>query len=91
MFHNLLGIRLRLALVAKGVPFWDRQRALANYSPDLVPIAEQMCGQTVPAGLVQEGVGAIGDGTILNAILDFLKSPAGQALIQALISLLVAL
>lgn len=33
--------------------------------------------------------GAIGDGTIINAIIDFFKSPQGQALIQALIELLL--
>lgn len=96
VFHNLIGIRLRLAMVAKGIGFWDRQRAMANYSPDMIPIAEGMCGTTVPAQFLAEpvadgAVGALGDGTILQAIIDFLKSPAGQALIQALLALLIGL
>lgn len=35
--------------------------------------------------------GAIGDGTILQAIIDFFKSPQGQALIAALIQMLIHL
>jgi len=36
-------------------------------------------------------VGKLGDGTILNAIMDFLKSPQGQALIDALMKMLLGL
>jgi hypothetical protein len=40
---------------------------------------------------VEGAVGKLGDGTILQAILDFLKSPQGQQLIDALVKMLLAL
>lgn len=36
-------------------------------------------------------VGALGDGTILQAIIDFFKSPQGQALLEALVKMLIGL
>jgi hypothetical protein len=36
-------------------------------------------------------VGAIGDGHIIKAIIDWLKTPQGQAFIKALISIILAL
>lgn len=36
-------------------------------------------------------VGAIGDGTIIQAIIDFFKSPQGQALLDALVKMLIGL
>lgn len=46
----------------------------------LMADAEKVAGQRF---------GAIGDGTILKVIIDFLNSPAGKALIEALIQLLI--
>lgn len=47
----------------------------------------------VQAAAAQANVslGAIGDGTLIQAILDFLKSEQGQALIAALVKMLIAL
>jgi hypothetical protein len=46
----------------------------------LAPDAEKVAGQKF---------GAIGDGSIWQAIVDFIKSPAGQALIKALIDMII--
>jgi hypothetical protein len=46
----------------------------------LAPDAEKLTGQKF---------GAIGDGSIWQAIVDFIKSPAGQALIKALIDMII--
>jgi hypothetical protein len=94
VFHNFIKIQLRLAMIAKGVGFWDRQEAMANYSPDLIPIAAGMCGTAVPAEFLVEPVasgeaGAIFHGTLWQKIKDFINSPEGRALIMALLSLLL--
>lgn len=34
---------------------------------------------------------ALGDGTIIDAIIEFLKSPEGQALMKALVEMLISL
>lgn len=90
-FHIALRIETRLALRAKGKGFWDIQEAMSNWSDDLPGIAAGMAGVTIPPEVnsAQGAVGAIGDGTIWKAIIDFLKSPAGQQLIAALIALLL--
>lgn len=57
----------------------------------------QVDGQAVDAAAFSAGpdaekaVGALGDGQIIQAILDFLKSPQGQALLDALVKMLIAL
>lgn len=48
----------------------------------LLPDAEKVSGTKA---------GAFGDGAILQALIDFFNSPAGSALIQALIQLLIGL
>ena len=50
-------------------------------------------GTQLPPELVAvtEGVGKLGDGHIIEAIVKFFQSPAGQALLQALVAALVAI
>lgn len=48
----------------------------------LIPDAEKVSGQKV---------GAIGDGKIIDAIIEWFKSPQGQALIAALVQLILGL
>ena len=43
------------------------------------------------ASEIPDAVGKLGDGTILQAIIDFLKSPQGQQLIAALVKMLISL
>jgi len=58
-------------------------------------LARQIDDEVVSAAIgiappsVQLGVGAIGDGTILKAIIDFLKSDLGKALISIILSLIM--
>ena len=56
-------------------------------------LAGDLDDATIHAGMKQvegvaEAVGAIGDGTLLQKIIDFIQSPQGQALIALLIKLL---
>lgn len=94
LFNLQTRIRTRLALRLQGKGFWEIQEAMANWSDDLIPIAANMAKVKVPEALMAveatgDGVGALGDGTILQAIWDFLNSPEGKALIQALLMLLM--
>jgi len=54
-------------------------------------LAGQLTDDMIHAGVEQTdgAVGAIGDGTILQKIIDFLSSPQGQALIALLIKILL--
>ena len=56
-----------------------------------IPDAETASGTKVPAtwSVTKGKGGALGDGTILNAIIAFFQSPQGQALINTLIQLLI--
>lgn len=51
----------------------------------LVPDAEKVAGASVAGAKF----GAIGDGTLIQAIIEFFKSPQGQALIKALIDMII--
>jgi hypothetical protein len=74
-------------------------RAMAGWDPDLVDVAAAQAASADPAvaaampalGAAEAAgtAGALGDGTIIQAILDFFKSPQGQAVIAALVKLLL--
>lgn len=62
-------------------------QAVAEAGPDVVKAVAAM-GEPP---MVDDGkMGAIGDGSIIKAIEDFLASPLGQALEKALVALLLA-
>lgn len=69
-------------LIRRGVSPDDVERAIATIGG----------GRAVDAAFhtAKVPVGAIGDGTIIQAIVDWFKSPQGQALIAALIKVLLA-
>ena len=77
-------MHLREEYRKKGMGLVERIKKANEASDDvingLVPDAEKVAGKKF---------GAIGDGTIIQAIIDFLNSPAGKALIDALIQLLI--
>lgn len=79
-------VHLRREYRKQGMGLIESVRAANKVSDEvingLVPNAEKASGQKF---------GAIGDGKILQAILDFLKSPAGQQLIDALVKMLIDL
>ncbi len=60
---------------------WDESRDLADSLTD--DVIDSAVHQTEGA------VGAIGDGTLLQKLLDFFASPQGQALIALLIKILL--
>lgn len=59
---------------------------LMDACDDDVIDAAEVAASVAPADLAK-----IGDGTILQAIIDFLKSDAGQALLKALVTMLLTL
>lgn len=77
-------MHLRDEYKKKGMSLVERVRKANEATDDvingLVADAEKVAGKKF---------GAIGDGTILNVIIEFFKSPQGQALIAALIELLI--
>lgn len=82
LFKVATNVRVRLALRAKGY-----SRAQINFAIDCIDddmIASAMTTAGVDAS-------AIGDGTIIGAIIDWLKSPQGQAFLDALLKLLLGL
>ena len=79
MFHSLVKIRVTNGLVRQGYSRSDARAMASTLTPHLIDGAM--------ASVAPDG--AIGDGTILKALLDFLASPAGQQLIQLLISILL--
>jgi hypothetical protein len=82
----LFRIRTQLAVAAglreQGYGLLEARQLSKTVDDDLIHHA---------ATVADVSLGAIGDGTILQAILDFFKSPVGQALIAALIKLLTGL
>jgi hypothetical protein len=66
-----------------------KARQLANQASDEV-IATLIADAETLSGVKVVGT-AIGDGKIIDAIIDFFKSPQGQALIEALIKLILSL
>ena len=85
-FHPLLRLRCRAELRRQGKGPSEINSIMANWDDDMVPVAVGMLNEEQ-----QAAVGALGDGTILEKILEFLKSPAGQALLQILLQLLMGL
>ncbi len=82
LFHALVRLRVAAGLREHGHSVLDARH-----------LSESLTSEVIDAqtAATPEAVGAIGDGTIIQAIVDFFKSPAGQQLIQALIQLLIGL
>jgi len=62
---------------------------LDDLDDDAIDRAVEMAGASEAVLALESGVGAIGDGAILKAILDFFKSDLGQALIKIILGLLI--
>lgn len=90
MSHPLLTfyakVHARRKLAADGYSFRQINDAMSQVDTQAVEAAAFSAGPEV-----ESAVGKLGDGTILQAIIDFLKSPQGQALIDALVKMLIAL
>ena len=81
-FKIATNVRLRLALRAKGYSRSQINFAIDAVDDDMISIA-----------MAESGVNAsaIGDGTLIGIIIDWFKSPEGQAFIAALLKMLLGL
>ncbi len=88
MAGPLFRVRTQLAVAAslrqRGYGILEARRLSQTVDDDLIGLAAATCPPDVG-----DGLGAIGDGTIIAAIIAFIQSPAGQALIAMLIKLLL--
>lgn len=85
VFYELTRLRARVELRRMGYKRDEVNSIMDGATDSAIDLAAITAGSTLPT------MTAIGDGTILQAIIDFLKSPAGQQLIAALIALLLGL
>lgn len=80
IFYALTRAATRREMRQRGYPLGQIREALEACADELIDAAAVRSG----------GVGAIGDGKIVEAVIEFLKSPQGQALIDVLIKILTA-
>jgi len=84
LFYRLVKMRTRLALRRRGVSGLDAWAAVEDMDDETIDAVAAAGGPMATAA-------GIGDGKILDAILEFLRSEQGQALIAALVKLLLGL
>lgn len=85
-FYTLSKLAVRAELRARGYKFFEINDVIAGIDDDVIDVA---AAQTNAVSGVQDAtVGAIGDGAILKAITEFLKSDLGKALVAAILALL---
>lgn len=93
MHGPLFKLRLRLAvrseLAGRGLSRRQIRDRLDELDDDLVETAIVQTGAKDAVFALEHGVTAIGDGSILKAILEFLQSDLGQAIIKFIIGLLL--
>ena len=86
-FYALARLQARAALRRQGHGFFRISEIMEAAEDDLIDVAAEEAGVTAEqAGAVTV---ALGDGKIIDAILGFFRSEQGQALIAALIKLLL--
>lgn len=80
-FHRLTRLKVASALRKQGLSLRDARE-----------LSQELTDKDIDAAASRAGVtaSAIGDGKFLQAIIDFLKSPAGQKLIDLLIGILIS-
>jgi hypothetical protein len=83
-FHALTRLSLRGELRRKGFGPLKINGLIDAASDDVIDAA-------VDDASVSATVGAFGDGTVIQTIIDWLKSDAGQAFIAALLKIILAL
>lgn len=89
LFNTRLRLAARAELRSRGYSFGEINDIVWAADDDVIDAAIEQAELDAPG--VKAALGALGDGTIIQAIIDFLKSPAGQALLQALIALLLGM
>lgn len=97
-FHPLLTLRARDKAAEqiardKGIGVLKARRLIRQLDDGEVEMA--MMQATEECGYLPPGIDtiqfALGDGSIIQAILDWLRSPEGQAFISALVKILIGL
>lgn len=86
LFRARTQIAVASALRQRGYGILEARRLAASIDEDTLHLAMSMAPPAVVSAVVP-----VGDGGIIQAILDFFASPLGQQLIQILISLLLGL
>lgn len=84
IFYAMARLACRRELRRQGYSFPQISEMMDAADDDVIDAAEAAAGGSMP-------VAAIGDGKVLDAVLDFLRSEQGQALIAALVKLLLTL
>jgi hypothetical protein len=84
VFYSLVRLAARRQLRRQGYSLWQVNEMMAGADDGLVDAAQLDAGVVIP-------IEGLGDGTILKAIIEFLQSEQGQALIAALVKMLLML
>lgn len=80
VFHTFVRLKVAAELRKRGMSVIDAHTMSQSLTAEMIDSA---CGAVkIPAK-------ALGDGTIIQAIIDFFKSPTGQALLKALVEYLI--
>lgn len=85
LFYVVTRLKLRSALREKGYSRAEVNDLVDGATDDVIDAADAIAN----AGQPESAVGAIGDGTLIQKFFEFLQSPAGQALLAALMKLLL--
>lgn len=86
VFRTMIRVRAKRELRRLGYSRVDVAEMMDDCDDDAIDTAATSAAVAIPPT-----TGAIGDGSIIAAIVEFLKSEQGQALIKALIALLIGL
>lgn len=86
VFRTMIRVRASRGLRRLGYSHVEVAEMMDDCDDDVIDAAAVSAAVTIPPT-----TGAIGDGSIIAAIVEFLKSEQGQALIKALIALLIGL
>lgn len=86
LFKARTQMAVAAGLRSRGFGIFEARRLSQTVDNETIQMAVAMA----PAG-VSAKVGAIGDGTIIQAIIDFFNSPLGKQLIDLIISLIMGL
>lgn len=90
--RGMLLLRTRESLSDMGFSRDERRAMIAAVDDEMIAAAEAQSGVTLPdQSMLAAAVGGpLDDRPILKMIVDFLKSPEGQALLKALLALILA-
>jgi len=91
LFQLALKRRVADGLIAKGKSHKDVKSLMTAVTPDLIDATCEALPNVAKAMANIDKASAIGDGSIIRSILEFLASEEGRALISAIIQILIGL